>query len=222
MSLAPSHPAQDIETLGVSRHTDLVTVISMYDADKGFAKVLRFVDMTEEGDIVYNDDFAERVAQFTKILDDASSLCTFNGLNFDIPFVQTQFKIPNATVQGWVLKTFDILEMTRRGFGRTFNLNLLLQLNGFNHLKTGSGLEAVHQAQRGDWDELESYCLSDSRLTWEISSRDIIFCPEGYQWRKAHGGRSHDPDCVFRIDRTNFPDVSFSFGPLGQPASAAV
>ena len=65
--------------MGVRRHTDLVTVISMYDADTGFAKVLRFVDMTEEGDIVYNDDFAERVAQFTKILDDAPSLCTFNG-----------------------------------------------------------------------------------------------------------------------------------------------
>ena len=72
---------QDIETLGVSRHTDLVTVISMYDADTGVAEVLRFVDMTEEGDIVYRDDFAERVAKFIKILDDAPSLCTFNGFN---------------------------------------------------------------------------------------------------------------------------------------------
>lgn len=136
--------------------------------------------------------------------------------------MQTQFKIPNATVQAWVLKTFDVLEITRRGFGRTFNLNQLLQLNGWTQLKTGSGLEAVHQAQRGDWDALESYCISDSRLTWEISNRDIIFCPEGYQWRKAHSGRSHSPDRVFKIDRTNFPAVSFSFGPLELPACAAV
>jgi hypothetical protein len=144
-------------------------------------------------------------------------------LNFDIPFVQTQFSVPNATVQGWVLKTFDVLETTRRGFGRTFNLNLLLQLNGYTQLKTGSGLEAVHQAQRGDWPELESYCLSDSRLTWEISSRDVIFCPEGYQWRKAHGGRSHDPSRVFKINRTDFPRVSFEYGPLElPPASPAV
>jgi len=120
------------------------------------------------------------------------------------------------------LKTFDVLEMTRRGFGRTFNLNQLLQINGWTQLKTGSGLEAVHQAQRGDWDALEAYCISDSRLTWEVSNRDIIFCPEGYQWRKAHSGRSHAPDRVFKIDRTNFPDVSFSFGPLELPACDAV
>lgn len=71
--------AWDIETLGVNRHKDLVTVISLYDPASREPQVLRFVDMNEEGDIVYNDDFHENVANFVRRLDGAESLCTFNG-----------------------------------------------------------------------------------------------------------------------------------------------
>jgi len=71
--------AWDIETLGVNRHKDLVTVISLYDPASREPQVLRFVDMNEEGDIVKNDDFHENVAMFVSRLDGAERLCTFNG-----------------------------------------------------------------------------------------------------------------------------------------------
>jgi hypothetical protein len=212
----PAMLAFDIETLGVNKRKDLITVISLYDPSTSppIARVLRFVDLNEACDVVYCDDYLETVADLVKYLNDAEHLCAFNGVSFDIPFIQLQFNIPNATVQKWVLKTYDILETCRRGFGRTFNLNAALALNGVGSGKTGSGLEAVHQAQQGRWDELCQYCLDDSRLTHELSSLPIVLCPEGYKWRKSHGDRTHDPANVFMISTEMFPALSFSYGPL--------
>jgi hypothetical protein len=204
----------DCETTGVDKYKDLITVISLYDPVAGISKVLRFVELNEACDVVYADNFHETVAELVKYLDHAESLISFNGTGFDIPFIQIQFKISNEKAQQWVMKNYDILEICRKGFGRTFNLNSCLALNRVGDGKTGSGLEAVHQAQRGDWDALCSYCLDDSRLTYELSMLPIICCCENYQWRKKHGDRTHDPARVLKIHTTNFPDLSFSYGPM--------
>jgi hypothetical protein len=204
----------DCETLGCNKHKDLITVISLYDPVAGISKVLRFVELNEECDVVYADNFHETVAELVNYLDNAESLISFNGTGFDIPFIQIQFKIPNEQAQQWVMKNYDILEICRKGFSRTFNLNSCLALNSVGDGKTGSGLEAVHQAQRGDWDALCSYCLDDSRLTYELSMLPVIYCCENYNWRKSHGDRTHDPDRVLKIHTTNFPELTFSYGPI--------
>jgi hypothetical protein len=201
--------AFDIETLGVNKHKDLITVVAFYNPEANISKVLRFVDMDENGNIVYSDDYKETVKELIGLMDSAEMLCSFNGVSFDIPFIQIQFGIDNATVQAWVLKTYDVLELTRRGFKRTFNLNLALALNQVGSGKTGSGMEAVNQARSGDWKSLESYCQDDARLTYELSFLKVVNCPEGYQWRKSHGDRSHDATNVFKIDTSSFPEISF-------------
>ena len=206
--------AWDIETTGIDKKSDHITVISMYDPDAGISKVLRFVDLNEDADICYVDEFNDRVAEFETIMDGAKTLTAFNGQSFDIPFVQIQFNIPNEKIQSWVLKSFDILDTCRKAFQRTFSLNLALEMNIAGFQKSGTGMEAVYQARRGDWESLESYCLDDSILTHKLSSLDTILCPEGFQWRKNHGGRSHDTSRVLKIHRTDFPKLSFSFGPL--------
>ena len=206
--------AWDIETTGIKKDTDLITVISLYDPKAGISKVLRFVDLNEYGDVCYHDEFQERVDEFVKYLDEAETLTAFNGSSFDIPFVQLQFNIQNETIQRWVLKSFDVLDICRKAFNRTFSLNLALQLNIEGFQKSGSGLDAVIQAREGRFEELEAYCLDDSILTHKLSSLDTILCPEGYQYRKNHGDRSHDPKHVLKINRTNYPHLSFSFGPV--------
>jgi hypothetical protein len=206
--------AFDIETLGVNKHKDLITVCSLYDQEAGISKVLRFVDLNEDGEVCYIDEYRDVVDELIKYMNEADTLCAFNSLNFDIPFLQIQFDIPNDIVQGWVLKTFDILEVCRRGFNRTFNLNLCLALNNFNVAKSGDGLAAVNQAKRGEWVELSSYCLDDSLLTYQLSTLDTINCPEGYNWRKKNGDKSHNESCVIKIDRSKFPKLSFRFEPL--------
>ncbi|KAJ1466814.1 ribonuclease H-like domain-containing protein [Baffinella frigidus] len=206
--------AFDIETLGVNKTRDLITVISLYDPVAGISRVLRFVDLNEACEVVYTDDYLDTVATLVEYLDNAEYLCGFNSVSFDIPFIQIQFKLSNDTVQNWVLKCHDVLEISRRGFGRTFNLNSCLALNGVGDGKTGSGLEAVHQAQRGAFKELEQYCADDARLTYELSVKSVIYCCEGYQYRKSHGDRTHDPACVLMIHTDKFPELSFSHGPM--------
>ena len=208
--------AYDIETLGVNKHRDLITVIALYDPVENISEVLRFVDLNEDGDVVYCDDYLQTVDRLVQYLDNAEWLCAFNGTSFDLPFIQIQFKIPNETVGRWVLKNYDVLELCRRGFKRTFNLNSCLALNGVGDGKTGSGLEAVKQAQNGDWDALELYCHHDSRLTYELSMLKTIYCPEGYQFRKSHNDRTHDPANVLTINTSDFPELRFSFGKMEQ------
>ena len=112
------------------------------------------------------------------------------------------------------MKSFGILDICRKAFNRTFSLNLALEMNITGFKKTGTGMEAVWQARKAQWEELENYCLDDSRLTHKLSSLDIILCPEGYQWRKHHGDRSHDPSKVLKIHRTDYPKIRFTFGPV--------
>jgi predicted PolB exonuclease-like 3'-5' exonuclease len=204
----------DIETLGLDKGTHKITVIGLWDPENDFKKVIRFVDMNEYGDIVYCDTFDTKVAEFTELMNNAETLCGFNTMSFDLPFVQAQFKIPNETVQRWVLKTYDLHDICRRGFQRTFNLNSCLALNGVGSGKTGSGMEAVKQALSGDWVSLENYCQDDARLTYEVSMLPVIYCPEGYEWRNKHGGRTHDPEGVLTIFRDKFPTLSFGYGPM--------
>jgi hypothetical protein len=205
----------DIESSGISKHTSLVTVISLYDPEAGISRVLRFVDLNENCDLVYCDNYKDTVAELVDYLDKADFLIGFNTMNFDLPFIQIQFKIPNEKVQAWVLKTRDVLEICRRSFGVTFPLNAALALNNVGDgAKTGSGLEAVEQANKGLWKELEAYCLDDSRLTYELTMLPTILCPAPFKWRKANNERTHDPSRVLKIHTDKSPLMSFSYGPV--------
>jgi DNA polymerase elongation subunit (family B) len=209
--------AFDIETLGVNKHKDLITVIAVYDPVSNISEVMRFVDLNEDGDVVYCDNYLQTVTKLVEYLDNAEYLCSFNGTSFDLPFIQIQFNIPNEKVGKWVLKNYDILEICRRGFKRTFNLNSCLALNNVGDGKTGSGMEAVLQARRGDWGDLESYCHADARLTYELSMLEKIYCCEGYAYRKSHNDRTHDPSNVLTIDTSQFPELGFSYGAVNKP-----
>jgi len=180
--------AWDIETTGFSGERDFVTVAALYDGST--ETVFRFVRLINEGTVnqklVYKEagEFAKVVEEFCSMLDAAPMLATFNGVRFDIRFVQSALKIPEERVMRWLLKTFDVFDICFV-VGRTFALNLLLDINGFPS-KTGSGDVAVKQAHNGQWADLESYCLDDAILTHKVSMMPRIALPEGYAWRKKH------------------------------------
>jgi hypothetical protein len=142
--------------------------------------------------LVYKEtsEFQKLCEDFCSMLDAAPMLATFNGVRFDIRFVQSAFKIPESRVMGWLMKTFDVFDICASCASRTFALNLLLDLNGFQS-KSGSGDAAVKQAHAGEFEELEKYCLDDAILTHHISTMQRIALPEGYAWRKKNGV-SHD------------------------------
>jgi hypothetical protein len=209
--------AIDIESLGLNKKRDLITVISIYDDLSHIKRVLRFVEIdVEDGRVRYKNNFRDLVTELMGILDKADHLCGFNAISFDIPFIACQFKIPYKTVTNWKNKTFDILNTARCHFERTFSLDLLFKVNPVSSGgKTGTGLQAVEMAKNGQWEELEAYCMEDSRLIHEISSLKIIKCPEGGKWRRKNGGRTNDPSRVAQIDTSKFPKLSFSIGNEG-------
>jgi len=165
--------AFDIETEGLDSSTHGITCACAYDPDTGVERTFIFPrgDSREE---------------FMLLLDEASSLCAFNGARFDIPFMARSWGVNITRVARWMLKLVDVYEATRLCIGRGFSLNALLAANGLEG-KTGSGLEAVAMAKEGRWDELGAYCMHDTRMTHIVTCMPEIRLPIGR--RGAQTGR---------------------------------
>jgi hypothetical protein len=178
--------AFDIETLGLDPCAHRITAACLYGAMDGPRPGQQDIrDSSVPGPHVVRtflfrgEDAATDLAlreEFMAHLDAARSLCAFNGIRFDIPFIERAWDVPAARVEAWVLKTFDVYEACKLGLSATFSLDRLLAANGLES-KTGSGLHAVHLAKTGQWDALGDYCMQDTRLTYLVSSQAAIALP---------------------------------------------
>jgi len=110
---------------------------------------------------------AATTASMVAAFDSARSLCAFNGVRFDISFLQTSLGIPAGTTTQWVLKTTDILESCRLLHGHTFSLNLLCEANSIP-VKISSGLHAIHMAAAREWEPLRAYCADDVSILCKL------------------------------------------------------
>lgn len=217
--------AFDIETTGLDAGRDLITVAATYDGVR--ATAYRFVELDENGLLRYAADANEKMQQFCTALDRAPYLAAFNGVRFDVPFIVRAFKLPDEQGAQWVLKCLDIFEVCKAVRSRTFGLNMLLALNGFD-AKTGSGANAVVQAQSGQFDELEAYCVDDAKLTHKVSALPVIALPEEYTWRRYHPRWLCDVELALHliIERDNdtgaFAPFRFETKVLAEPSRALV
>lgn len=179
--------AFDIETTGLDPLQHRVTAACLYgamDGQRPGQRVLR--DALVPGPHVIrtfvfknqtpNQHDLEMREEFMAHLDSARGLCAFNGIRFDIPFLQKAWDIPASRVEAWVVKTFDVYEACKLGLGATFSLDRLLAANSLES-KTGSGLHAILLAKEGRWDELGDYCMQDTRMTYLVSSQQTIALP---------------------------------------------
>lgn len=89
----------------------------------------------------------------------------YNGAHFDIPVLGRCLGHP---IGPWMAKLVDPLYAARAllGSGFTMPLNAFLQLNSLPS-KSGSGAHAVQLALEHRWGELGSYCMDDTRLTFD-------------------------------------------------------
>jgi hypothetical protein len=145
----PAAVGFDIETTGVGAD-DIVTVACVWSP---FATATCF----------HGEDFAPVLA----MLDGASMIYTFNGMEFDLPRLAKH--CGRGGVGKWACKTVDPLYLMRHsmGFGGCMRLNDLLLANGFEP-KSGSGLQAIQFWNEGNRTALSSYCMDDARLTYEL------------------------------------------------------
>jgi hypothetical protein len=206
--------AYDVESMGSDGRRDLLTVATTYSPEH--QKIYQFAKSGPQGQVVKVDNFDALKEEFMQELDAAPILAGFNSVNFDSVFIGHAFSVPPERVMRWIMKSIDVFESCKRAcMGRTFGLNAVLALNGFT-VKIGSGMEAIYQAQRGEWKELGAYCQEDSKLTYEISTKKRIAIPEGFQWRKRNGGQTHDPSNILFMNVGPDHEISFEMGTLDQ------
>ena len=160
--------AFDIETEGLDPSTCSITAASLFNG-KGLCRGFVF-----KGECLAEDERAKE--EFLSHLDNARSLCAFNGVCFDIPFIAKAWSLDPGRVHNWVVKTFDVFETCRLGLGKTFSLDKLLAANGLES-KTGSGKRAIQLAQEKEWDKLNAYCMQDTRLTYLVSAQRAVVLP---------------------------------------------
>ena len=90
--------AFDIETEGLHSDVDDITVASVYDPERGIKKTFFF---QREG-----YDRQQNINDFLQTLDDAPSLCCFNGVRFDIPFIIARFEVDQERYTKWFMKVY--------------------------------------------------------------------------------------------------------------------
>lgn len=175
--------AFDIETTGLDRSRCEITCAAVCDRDTGEQRVFVFSNGDDPED-------------FMALLDTADRLCCFNGVRFDIPFIQEHWRVPWGRVEGWRRKTHDVFEACRLCLNHTFSLDALLEANRLPG-KTGSGSNAVELWRQGRWDELAAYCLADAEQTHAVSSMEHIVIPKaGMIMCRWEGFKPAPPPCT--------------------------
>lgn len=159
----------DIETTGLAE-TDAVTVVCCETYESGDCRVFNFAKAETL------DERNRLRDELVHVFDDATALGAYNGVRFDLPFMQRALAIPAETVTRWVLKTSDILEQLRLRDNATCKLDYLCALNGVP-TKSSSGLEAIRMAAEGRWAELEDYCANDVRILCELYRKRVLQHP---------------------------------------------
>jgi hypothetical protein len=158
----------DIETEGLDSCRDRITVASVYDPVRGIKKTFFFL---RDG-----YDRQQNIDEFLGVLDDAPTLCCFNGVRFDVPFIIKAFAVPAERYTPWFRKIFDYFEFCKLVFSSSCGLNTMLAANG-EPVKSSCGMQAVYWARDKKWDELDEYCMQDTVLTHVLSSRVRVKMP---------------------------------------------
>lgn len=168
------HPmlAFDIETTGLEPRFELVTCVCAEDFLTGRKYAFEFARVRFE---TPHNEAALR-AELVALLDASPTLCAFNGVQFDIPFLMTSLRIPAATAQKWKAKTSDILEECRKANQHTFSLNLLCTENSIA-VKTSSGTHAIWMAKNRKWSDLKEYCEHDVHILCELYRKRMLVNP---------------------------------------------
>jgi hypothetical protein len=195
--------AFDIETMGLDPRKSAVTCVCVEDFHSGRKYKFEFARARHERP----GDLPELQRQLVELLEAAPSLCAFNGIRFDTPFLQVVCGLDAATVRRWNSKTTDILERCREVHRHTFSLNKLCEANDIT-VKSGDGLAAIQLAREHKWDELAEYCEHDVHILCELYRKrhlknprngvqmDLAAWTHDYVYATQGGGHAAPADAV--------------------------
>ncbi len=116
------------------------------------------------------------LAKLWPLLEQADMVVGFNLFGFDYPVLQKYY-----SGQLSKLSTLDILAEFKRDHSFRIKLDSLAQAT-LGVGKSGDGLKAIELWEKGNIEELKSYCLDDVRLTRDIyvQGRDtgVLYYPD--------------------------------------------
>lgn len=109
-----------------------------------------------------------------------STLVTFNGKMFDIPFIMARFALSSEALINTALPLLDyphidLFEEIQKITGKRLGLNTVATLLGCTP-KSGDGLNAIKLWRDGNYEELKDYCFQDVLTTKEVY----------YKWLTLH------------------------------------
>lgn len=145
----------DIETTGLDALRDEVTMICSQDLTTGRRTSYNFGLPSSQDQSV-----DALIQELIKDFDEADCLCAFNGIRFDLPFMQQALHLHVDVITRWVLKTVDPLEFLRLSGHCTTSLDKICIHNNIVS-KSSTGLQAIKMAHEGLWEDLEEYCQQD-------------------------------------------------------------
>lgn len=163
----------DIETTGLDSANHEVTVVCTEDFHSGEKKTYNFGVLGIDDDVKRSSLLQSLVSDFNN----AKYLCAYNGIRFDLPFMQRALEIPSAVVTAWVLKTVDLLEYLRLSGMSWSSLDAICVANGIA-TKTSSGSHAVQMAREGKWADLEAYCVHDVYMLSSLYRKTCLIHPK--------------------------------------------
>jgi predicted PolB exonuclease-like 3'-5' exonuclease len=123
-------------------------------------------------------DEADLVRRFWRVAESVSTLVSFNGEGFDLPFVETRGRILGETAGPWQRRKWprgrhqDVMRMLDTGRGHLGSLELCCHAFGIPGPKgehSGGDVALLYAEQR--YQELATYNLGDVRATLELWKR---------------------------------------------------
>lgn len=106
-----------------------------------------------------------------KVIQDAN-IITFNGKEFDIPFLLTRYTLTRHPCDDLYLRfanhtDIDLHEELRKLTGKRISLDTTAKLMGCD-TKSGKGEDAIKLWKEGKYQELMDYCMQDVEVTWQV------------------------------------------------------
>lgn len=176
--------AIDIETMGLHKHKKEcpITMICIYDQINHIQESFPFLLCIDPNTgLVTDAELYEKLKQKLLVrLQNAQQIASYNGVLFDLPFIASQFHIPDHILSSWILKTIDIFYSVKMTLNKYFKLKDILSANQLEE-KSADGLQAIEWARMGEIQLLQEYCMQDTVLTWKLCNLEQVIIPSQIQ-----------------------------------------
>jgi len=174
----------DIETRGLDRHSDDITVIAVVSEDTATPKCAPVEHMFN----ICLMDPRESKAAVCRLLDECDRIVAYNGIGFDIPFMaQWAYAAEGHAVvalaeRAWNAKTLDFFQLAETLLGAKVGMQKMCTDNGLAVSKSATGKQAVLWADQEEWEKLENYCMQDVKVLKTLTdfARSNVVEARGY------------------------------------------